>query len=308
METKLLPRNALVAATFTAMHPNGTLNLSAIGHQASILQEDGVAGAFICGTTGEGPSLSSVERMQIAESWRASVRLGALKVIVHVGHNSLPEAVSLAKHAETIGADAISIAAPNYFKAQSVDDLLSFCVPVAKAAPSLPFYFYEIPSLTGVSVSMTEFLEKSSHMIPNMAGIKFSSTDMAVMQECCAFGNGRFEVLFGCDEMLLAALALGVHGAVGSTYSYAAPLYNKMIAAFDQGNLSEARALQLKSVELVRILQHYGVLASGKAAMSCRGIECGSVRPPLHPLTEPQRQALLGSLGRSGVFREIVRR
>jgi N-acetylneuraminate lyase len=111
METKLLPRNALVAATFTAMHPNGTLNLSAIGHQASILQEDGVAGAFICGTTGEGPSLSSVERMQIAESWRASVRLGALKVIVHVGHNSLPEAVSLAKHAETIGADAISIAA-----------------------------------------------------------------------------------------------------------------------------------------------------------------------------------------------------
>ena len=141
-----------------------------------------------------------------------------------------------------------------------------------------------------------------------MAGIKFSSTDMAVMQECCAFGNGRFEVLFGCDEMLLAALALGVHGAVGSTYSYAAPLYNKMIAAFDQGNLSEARALQLKSVELVRILQHYGVLASGKAAMSCRGIECGSVRPPLHPLTEPQRQALLGSLGRSGVFREIVRR
>ena len=162
---RFLPKNALIAATFTALNPDGSLNLGAIDRQASILLEDGVAGAFICGTTGEGPSLSTAERIQVAERWRTTVRSGSLKVIVHVGHNSLPESVSLARHAATIGADAISTVAPNYFKSQSVDDLLAFCIPVAKAAPALPFYFYEIPSLTGVSVPMCQH-RPETHLLP----------------------------------------------------------------------------------------------------------------------------------------------
>lgn len=292
--------SGIIAATYTAFHADGSLNLDAIEKQAAILSEDGATGAFICGTTGEGLSLSSAERMQVAERWRAVVQPGSLKIVVHVGHNSLVDAINLAKHSEKIGVDAISIAAPNYFKASSVEALLTFCSPVASAAPNLPFYYYEIPAMTGVSVSMTDFLGKGGPMIPNLAGLKFSSTNLAVLQECRAFQNERYNILFGCDEMLLAALALGIRGAVGSTYNYATPLYHKMIAAFDAGNFALARRLQLRSVEMVNAIQPFGVLAAGKALMACRGIDCGPVRSPLEQLSDVRRKDLFSTMEKSG--------
>jgi len=298
--------NGLIAASYTALNPDGSLNLGAIEQQAAVLIDDGAAGVFVCGTTGEGPSLSAAERMQVATRWREVVAPGRLKVVVHVGHNSLVDAINLARHAAMIGADSISMVAPNYFRAATVDDLLEFCAPVANAAPNLPFYYYEIPAMTGVHVSMTEFLEKGARAMPNLAGLKFSSTDLAVLQECRAYADGRYDLLFGCDEMLLAALALGVRGAVGSTYNYATPLYKRIIEAFDRGEWDSARALQLKSVELVNILKPFGVLAAGKAVMSCRGIDCGPVRPPLRKLAEHHRSALLEKITKSDLVSDLV--
>ena len=177
-----------------------------------------------------------------------------------------------------------------------VEDLLDFCAPIAAACASLPFYFYDIPSLTGVNLSMLEFLQKAESRLPNLAGIKFTSTNFMSLQECLAFEGGRFAILFGCDEMLLGALALGVRGAVGSTYNYCAPLYHRIIAAHVAGDAEKARALQLKSVRLVRVLMQYGVLPAGKAAMSLVGVDCGPVRPPLHGLTEDQKTQLFGQI------------
>jgi N-acetylneuraminate lyase len=302
----MFPRlQGLIAAVHTPCRRDGSLNLAAIERQAAVLSEDGAAGVFVCGTNGEGFSLSTHERMKVAEHWRNALSPGSLQLVVHVGHNSLPDATDLAKHAQTIGADAISLTAPNYFRAASVDDLLEFCVPVARAAPALPFYYYEIPALTGVHLSMVEFLDKGGRAMRNLAGLKFSSTDLAVLQECCAFAAGRYNVLFGCDEMLLAALALGVRGAVGSTYNYATPLYKKLIEAFDHGDWKRARELQLNSVQLVRILQPYGVVAAGKTIMSCRGVECGPVRPPLRPLSEFQRTELIRKVDESRLLRDF---
>jgi len=302
----IFPRlQGLIAAVYSPCHRDGTLNLSAIERQAAVLSADGAAGAFVCGTNGEGFSLSTEERMQVAERWRNAISPGSLRLVVHVGHNSLSDATHLAKHAQSIGADAISLTAPNYFRAASVDDLLAFCVPVARAAPALPFYYYEIPALTGVHLSMVEFLDKGGRAMPNLAGLKFSSTDLAVLQECCAFADGRFDLLYGCDEMLLAALGFGVKGAVGSTYNYATPLYLKLIEAFEQGDWKRAREVQLKSVQLVRILQRYGVIASGKTIMSCRGVECGPVRPPLRPLSESQRTELIRTIDESRLLQDF---
>jgi len=302
----LFPRlQGLIAAAYSPCHRDGSLNLAAIERQVAVLSGDGAAGVFVCGTNGEGFSLSTNERMQVAEHWRNAIPPGSLRLMVHVGHNSLSDATHLAKHAQSIGADAISLTAPNYFRAASVDDLLAFCVPVARAAPALPFYYYEIPALTGVHLSMAEFLDKGGRAMPNLAGLKFSSTDLAVLQECCAFAGGRYDLLFGCDEMLLAALALGVRGAVGSTYNYATPLYRKLIEAFDQGDWKRARELQLKSVQLVRILQPYGVVAAGKTIMSCRGVDCGPVRPPLRALSESQRTELIRRIDESRLLQDF---
>lgn len=306
MNKKSFRLTGLIAATHTAMHSDGSLNLEVIDQQATLMINDGVSGVFICGTTGEGLSLSTEERMQVAGRWRKALTTDMPRLIVHVGHNSLPEAVTLARHAEKIGADAICIAAPNYFKALSVDDLLAFCTPVAAAAPTLPFYYYDIPALSGVNLSMTEFMTKAGSMIPTFAGLKFSSANLPVLQECMTVDNGHYDLLYGCDEMLLSALVLGVRGAVGSTYSYAAPLYRKIIAAFDQGDLIRARALQLMSVQMINILQPFGVLAAGKTVMSLRGVDCGPVRPPVKVLSGDQRAKLLKTFEASGILSEIV--
>lgn len=292
MQRQIRVLNGLVAAPHTPMNPDGSVNLSAIPAQADGLAANGVSAAFICGSTGESHSLTLAERKDIATAWRRAVAGRPLKLVIHVGHNCLDDSVDLAEHAAKLGADAISTMAPSYFKPGSVEALIGVCAPIAAAAPELPFYYYEIPAMTGVALPMDEFLQKGSTRIPNLAGLKFSSNDLMGLQQCLAVQNGHFNILFGSDEILLAALALGVHGAVGSTYNYAAPLYHAIIAAFASGDLAAARTLQLKSVRLVEILAEYGVLAAGKALMALSGVECGPVRPPNRPLSESEIASL----------------
>src|SRR2546429_672663 len=131
------PLTGLIAAPYTAFHHDGRLNLTAIESQAASLAANGVAGAFVCGTTGEGVSLTVPERMQVAERWQ-QVAGSSLRVIVHVGHTCLDDARALAAHAEKIGAQGVGCLAPFFFKPANAADLTLFCAEVAAAAPALP--------------------------------------------------------------------------------------------------------------------------------------------------------------------------
>ena len=124
----------LIAAPFTAFDDHGELRLSTIEKQAEFLVRHGVKGAFVCGTTGEGLSLSTDERMKVAKRW-AEVAGTSLKVIVHVGHNALPDAVVLATHAREIKASAVAAMAPFFFKPTNAEQVVRFMTPVAKAWP-----------------------------------------------------------------------------------------------------------------------------------------------------------------------------
>src|SRR6476469_7188279 len=117
MEKRL---NGLIAAPVTAMQPDMRLNLDAIQGQAKALVKDGVSGAFICGTTGEGLSLTTEERMQVAEKWMATAS-ASLRVIVHVGHASLKESQALAAHARKIAAFGFAAIGPTFFRATSLE-------------------------------------------------------------------------------------------------------------------------------------------------------------------------------------------
>jgi N-acetylneuraminate lyase len=286
----------LIAAPFTAMHADGSLNLSAVELQGTSLAESGVTGVFVAGSTGEGMSLTLDERFQLAKRWNEVGRPLGLEVIVQVGHNCQEDAIRLAAHAADLGTDAIAASAPNYFKPATVSALLDFCAPIADAARLLPFFFYDIPGMTGVRLPMVEFLTKGRQRIPGLVGIKYSNLDLVQLQECVRLDNGRFEVLFGCDEALLAGYVLGVCGAVGSTYNFAAPLYCRMLDVFESGDHAEARRLQAASVSLVRTLEAYSFLPAAKFAMSLAGIDCGPVRPPLQDLTPEQKSTLRAAL------------
>jgi N-acetylneuraminate lyase len=296
--------NGLVAAPFTAMRPDGSLNLEMIPLQATRLAENGVNGAFVCGTTGEGLSLTTEERLQVAEHWMKAAPQ-ELKVIVHVAHNSLGESRKLAVHAQQIGAYAIASIGPTFFRPASVEQLMDFCVPVAAAAPTLPFYYYHMPAMTGVNLPMVDFLRLGSIRIPNLAGIKFTDENLMNYVQCLNFEDGRFNILFGRDEILLAALALGAMGAVGSTYNYMAPIYRKVMESFATGDMSEARRWQNLSIQIIAVMARHGGLPAGKAMMKIIGLDCGPVRPPLKNLSANELESLQQELERVGFPNQI---
>jgi N-acetylneuraminate lyase len=280
MKTRL---TGLIAAPFTPMLPNGGINLGMIEPLAQALAANNVAGAFINGTTGEGASLSTEERLQIAQEW-VRVAPPSLRIIVHAGHQSIVDSRALAAHAQQIEAHAFATIAPSFFRINNIEQLVDWCAQIAGAAPSLPFYYYHFPVMTGADLPMIDFLKAAGRRIPNLAGIKFTHENLMDYRRCLDFENGRFDVLFGRDEMMLAALGMGATGLVGSTYNYLAPLYHRLIDAFRTGDFDTAQRLQSDAIEVIAVMSRRGGLAAGKAMMRLIGLDCGPVRAPLQNL------------------------
>lgn len=298
----------LVAAPFTPFKKAGGVDFSMIEHLAASLEANKVAGAFVCGTTGEGVSMTTAERMKVAERWQASAGK-KLRVIVHVGHTSLGDSRALAAHAQKIGAAAVGCMAPFCFKPSKAEDLAAFCAEVAAAAPELPFYYYHIPCVTGVTIPAFDFLRAAAEQIPNLAGIKFTHENLMDFAACVRWEGGRFDCLYGRDEMLLAGLAMGAEGAIGSTYNYAAPVYHRVIAAYTRGNLAAAQAEQARANAMIAVLIRYGGMPpAGKAFMKAIGLDCGMVRLPLRALTDEQAESLRAEAEAAGFFRFASKR
>jgi N-acetylneuraminate lyase len=293
--------HGLIAAPFTPFRPDGELALDAIPRQAAMLAHNGVSGAFVCGTTGEGYSLTADERRDVAAAWRAA-KPAALSLIVHVGHTSYRESRALAKHAQEIGADAIATIAPGSFKPQSAVELVAWCRLVAEAAPQLPFYYYHMPAMSGVHISVLDFLKEADGKIPNLAGIKFTHEDLMDYANARAFAGGKYAMLFGRDEILLAGLGFGAAGAVGSTYNFAAPLYLSLMRAFAADDLETARREQGRAREFIGVLQRHGGLVAGKAVMKLIGLDCGPARLPLRTLRTTEEASLRTDLEAVGFF------
>lgn len=295
------PLCGLIAAPFTPFRPDGSLALEVVPQLARLLAGNGVSGAFVCGTTGEGYSLTMDERRQVAAAWRHATP-PRLKLIVHVGHSSAGESRALARHAVEIGVDAISTIAPSFFKPPGVAELVAWCRDVAAAAPDLPFYYYHIPSMTGVSIPVADFLREADGKIPTLAGVKFTYEDLDDFRAARAFGGGKYTILFGRDEILLRGLQLGAPGAVGSTYNYAAPLYRRVMQAFAAGDLATAERGQANSRGFIDVMNAAGGLPAGKTIMKLIGVDCGPVRLPLRNLTPDQQQKLRSDLDAVGFF------
>lgn len=296
------PLHGLVAATHTPFTPDGSLNLAIVEKQAAHLLKNGVTTAFIGGSTGESHSLSLDERRTLAQRWSEVVHGTALRVVVHVGSNCLADARALAAQAQQLGAVAISALAPSYFKPRSLDALIACCADIAAAAPETPFYFYDIPVLTGVSFSMPEFLDKAPARIPMLAGIKFTNPDLMAYLQCLQADGGRWDVPWGIDEWMLGALATGARGAVGSSYNFAAPLYHGLIAAFERGDLPAARTAQHRSTQLIALLARHGYMGAAKATMAMLGVDVGPARLPNGSLTTEQTRTLRSELEALGFF------
>ena len=292
------PLTGLVPAVLTPFDAGGELNLAAVGRQAELALRDGLTAVFVGGTTGESASLTISERRALARRWAEVARGTPLRLVVHIGANGLADARALATQAEELEAVAISAVAPSYFKPKTPALLTECCAAIAAAAPGTPFYYYDIPGMTGLAVPVVDSVRLMAERVPTFAGVKFSNPDLTAFQHLMRLDGGRLGLLWGTDEYLLAALALGAEGAVGSTYNFAAPLFHRMIAAFRSGDLAAARAEQYRAVELITLLARYGYFAAAKEVMRVRGVDLGPVRLPNANLTADAAKELRSELER----------
>jgi N-acetylneuraminate lyase len=293
--------SGLIPACHTPFNRAGHLDLSVVPRQAELFRESGTTSVFVAGTTGEWSSLTREERMALCDRW-TEVAGDDLAIAVHVGQNCQADAVALASHARESGAAAVAAVAPSYIKPATIADLVAFLEPIAAAAAPLPFYYYEIPGVTNVRLSASGFLRAAGPRIPNLRGLKFSHSDLVELQECVAAADSGFEVVFGSDEFLLAALALGVRGAVGCTYNFAAGHFRELMRAFAAGEIAAARAAQLRATRMIQVLVSYGSMAASRAVMSGLGVDCGPARPPLRSLASDEAASLIRELGRFDLF------
>ncbi|WP_193211257.1 dihydrodipicolinate synthase family protein [Luteolibacter marinus] len=298
--TPIPPLHELVAATHSPFHPDGSLAPEVVPVQAAFLAANGIRTVFITGSTGESHSLTCREKLTLFEAWAGAGKQHGIAVIAHVGSNCLEDSRLLAARAGELGLVAISALAPSYYKPGSLASLVGCCAAIAAAAPSTPFYYYDIPALTGVSFPVELFLAEAAARIPTLAGVKFTNPDLASYRRSLDAAGERFDLPWGVDETLLGALATGARGGVGSTYNWAPRLYQDLMAAFGRGDLDEARRLQSRSVAMIDAIAATGFLGTAKALMARLGVPVGPARLPLDNPTTAQVDTLMERLSQLG--------
>ena len=246
----------------------------------------------------------------MAQRWAEVVHGTELRIVAHVGANALADSRVLAAQAEKLGVSAIAALSPSYFKPRSVEVLIDCCAEISAAAPETPFYYYDIPVLTNVQLSMAEFLEKAPARVPTLAGIKFTNPDLMAYQFCLRIAGGKWDLPFGVDEHVLGALAMGAKGAVGSGFNFAAPIYQRLLAAFEKGDMATAREEQFRGVRLIQLfasLRLYG-RSQGRDGNAWRRGGAGAIakqQPDSRANSQTARR-----IGDHGVFRlgEVTKR
>ncbi|XP_050043396.1 N-acetylneuraminate lyase-like [Dermacentor andersoni] len=291
---KIKNYRGLCVAPFTPFDSKGHIDINLIDKYVSLLQKQSVTGAFVNGSTGEGLSLTVAERKKLADRWVEASKGKLDLVIVHVTAASIVDTRELATHAESLNVDAISILPPFYFRSPSIDHLIRYVEEVSKAAPNTPIIYYHIPAFTCVDVRMTEFLPEARRRVPALCGAKYSCSELSDLAGFLREDKADIKIFFGFEEMLLAALALGVTAAIGGTFTYQGHLAKKIVDLYEKGDLAGARHHQDKLKHGIDTLCNHGfsVAALKAAANKVSGLNFGDTRIPVCPLPDDKAEKL----------------
>jgi N-acetylneuraminate lyase len=279
------------------------VNLAAIEQYADVLVKNQVTGAFVCGTAGEGTSLTIAERKQVVAKWVEASK-GRIQIIAHVGTNCLEDAKELARHAQEVKADAVAFVAPHYIRPDTVEALVDFTAEVAAASPELPFFYYHFPDITHVRFTAYSYLKVASKKIPNLQGVKFTHHDFYDFGLCINFEGGKYDILNGYEHVLLAGLSYGTPGCIGITFSLIGPQYAKIFKAWESGDIAAARKEHARGVEFYTVLGKYGLIRAHKAMLKIKGLDLGPVRLPLVDLTQTEVDAMVAELKQTELYKE----
>jgi N-acetylneuraminate lyase len=287
----------ILPALISPMNQDGTaLNLASARRLVDHLLDRGVDGFFVCGGTGEGLLMNLDERRALLEAV-VDQNQGRGSVVAHIGALATPDAQTLARHAVSLGVDAVAAVPPVYFRVDR-KAIIDHYRLIAEAADGTPTHVYNIPSATGVEINadlMADLLQ-----IPGVSGIKYSSYNLFDMQRIINL-RSDLTVLSGFDEVCVGGLALGAHGAIGSTYNVMPSTFSALFRATQSGNWEEARALQVRANKVIEALLSVPIFAAIKLLLTQRGIDCGSPRRPQRPLTAAEVEILNQGIAAAGL-------
>lgn len=251
----------------------------------------GLRAVVLGGTTGESPTLSDREKLEVFRRGKAFAG-DRLKIICGTGGNNTLHAISLSRAALEAGADALLVVAPYYNKG-NFDGQLAHYIAIAEAV-DLPVIMYNVPGRTGVDLPVSLYQRLSQ--IPNIIGVKEASTDIVKIARIRSVCGNDFSVWSGNDDMAVAAMALGAQGVI-SVLSNVLPVQTQSMAqAALAGDFDTAAALQCQMLPLIDALFREVNPIPVKEAMKCFGYDCGPCRLPLGPASKDTQQILCALL------------
>ena len=278
----------VIPAFYACYDETGEVSPERVRALAGHLIAKGVKGLYVGGSSGECIYQSVADRKITLENVMAVAR-GKVTVIAHVACNNTRDSVELAKHAESLGVDAIAAIPPIYFHLPE-PAIADYWNAMSAAAPNTDFVIYNIPQLAGVALTMSLFRKMCEN--PRVAAVKNSSMPVQDIQMFKAAGGEGFVVFNGPDEQFVGGRAMGADGGIGGTYAVMPELFLKADALLRAGRVEDAAAVQYRIDEIIYAMcackgNLYAVL---KEILRLReGLELGGVRPPLPALTLEDR-------------------
>lgn len=271
----------IIPAFYACYEDSGEVSPQRVQELARYLAGKGVKGLYVNGSSGECIYQSVAERKATLESVMAA--RGEMTIIAHVACNNTQDSVELAKHAESLGVDAIAAIPPIYFHLPEYA-VAAYWNTISDAAPHTDFIIYNIPQLAGTALTMPlfELMKKN----PRVVGVKNSSMPVQDIQMFKASGGKDFIVFNGPDEQFIGGRAMGADGGIGGTYGAMPELFLAADRLLQEGDLCRARELQDRIDEIIyAFLRCRGnMYAVIKELLKRKGVNIGGVRPPLPPL------------------------
>ena len=274
---------------FYACYDNdGNISTQATKDFVEYLIGKGVAGLYVGGSSGECIYLSVEERKQTLEAVM-EVAKGRIAIIAHVACNNTKDSQELARHAESLGVDAIAAIPPIYFRLPE-RAIAKYWNDISDAAPNTDFVIYNIPQLAGVALTLSLFDEMLKN--PRVIGVKNSSMpiqDIQMFKRQAAINNKEVVVFNGPDEQFVGGRIIGADGGIGGTYGVMPELFVKLNSLIESGDFENAGKLQDDIDEVIYTMcsANGNMYAVAKAALKkLSGLDLGGVRAPLLNLSD----------------------
>ena len=278
--TDIKKYQGIIPAFYACYDAEGNVSADAVRALTRYFIEKGVQGLYVGGSSGECIYQSVAERKLVLENVMAEAK-GKLTVIAHVACNNTADSQELARHAESLGVDAIASIPPIYFKLPP-HAIAKYWNDMSAAAPNTDFIIYNIPQLAGVSLTVPLLQEMLKN--PRVIGVKNSSMPTQDIQMWADEGAMVFN---GPDEQLISGLVMGAVGGIGGTYGAMPQLYVELYRCVKAGEMEKALKIQNDCCRIIYKMcstkgNMYGVIK--EILRVNEGVDCGSVRLPLAEL------------------------